>query len=277
MLDKTILVTGSTDGIGKQTALDLARMGARVLIHGRDPEKVRLTYEEIAGRTGNENLAVYVADFASLAQVREMAARVLAEQPRLDVLVNNAGIFEPHRRLTADGVELTLQVNYLAPFLLTNLLLDLLKRSAPSRIVNVASGVHAGAELEWDNLQGQRHYDGWGAYATSKLCDVLFTFALAERLKGTGVAANCFGPGAIRTKLLGAGWGRAFGEPPEVGAQQAVYLATSPEVEGISGRYFEANRPVAPSPLAEDEQARRHLWDLSAQLVGLTRAKKSAA
>lgn len=266
-IDKTILVTGSTDGIGRQTALDLARGGAMVILHGRNREKGQAVLEEIRRATGNQRLELFVADFASQRQIREMAARLHERHDRLDVLVNNAGVFVPNRQLTEDGIEMTFAVNHLAPVLLTHLLLDLLEKSAPARIVTVSSGLHESARLDWDNLQGEKHYNGRQQYALSKLGNVLFTFELAERLGASGVAANCLEPGVIRTKLLRAGWG-GWGAPPEVGAEKIVYLATSPAVEGVTGRYFRSNRPVEPSPLAHDPEIRRRFWDLSARLTG---------
>ncbi|HEX2987158.1 MAG TPA: SDR family NAD(P)-dependent oxidoreductase, partial [Chloroflexota bacterium] len=188
---KVILIMGSTDGIGRQTALDLARMGARVLLHGRNQQRGQETLETIRRETGNDQLELYLADLSSRRQVRELANQIVGTHDRLDVVVNNAGVFEPARRLTEDGVEMTFAVNYLAVFLLTQQILDLLKASAPSRIVNVSSGVHGTANLDWDNLQGEKVYDGYQAYALSKLSDVIFTLELAERLRNTGVTANC--------------------------------------------------------------------------------------
>ncbi len=266
---KVILITGSTSGIGRQTALDLARMGAWVLLHGRDPQRGQESLEEIRRETGNDRLQLYLADLSSQQQIRRMAEQIVREQGRLDVLVNNAGVFMRNRQLTEDGIEMTFAVNHLAPFLLTHLLLDLLKRSVPSRVVTVSSGAHRRAGLDWANLQGEKDYDGYQAYSLSKLGNVLFTLELAERLRGSGVTANCLEPGVIRTKLLQAGWGGSWGQDPEVGASRVVYLAVSPEVEGVTGRYFQGNQPVAPSPLADDPGLRRRLWDLSAQLTHL--------
>lgn len=264
---KVILITGSTSGIGRQAALDLARTGARVLLHGRDLRRGQETLEEIRRETGNDRLQLYLADLSSQQQIRRMAEQIVQEQERLDVLVNNAGVFMRNRQLTEDGIEMTFAVNHLAPFLLTHLLLDLLKRSAPSRVVTVSSGTHRRARLDWDNLQGERDYDGYQAYSLSKLGNVLFTLELADRLRGTGVTANCLEPGVIRTKLLQTGWGGSWGQDPEVGASRVVYLAVSPEVEGVTGRYLQANQPVPPSPVADDPEVRRRLWDLSARLT----------
>jgi NAD(P)-dependent dehydrogenase (short-subunit alcohol dehydrogenase family) len=219
MKGRTVLVTGSTDGIGKATALGLARMGAKVLLHGRDPEKGRRVHEEIARTTGIDQLDLFIADLASQRQVRRLAAEVVERHERLHVLINNAGTFEVERGLTEDGLETTFAVNYLAPFLLTQELLGLLEESSLSRIINGASIAHLNAKVDWNNLQGERWYDGFQAYALSKLGIVLFTFELAERLKATVVTANCLHPGVIKTKLLRAGFGDYPGSPPEKGAR----------------------------------------------------------
>ncbi len=211
MKDRTILITGSTDGIGRATALQLAGMGANVLLHGRDRKKGRAVQAKIAEETGSDRLELFIADLSSMRQVRSLAAEIMESHDRLHVLINNAGTFQPERKLTKDGLEATFAVNYLAPFLLTHGLLGLLNVSAPSRIVNVASIAHLNETLDPDNLQGNRYYDGFQAYANSKLAIILFTYALAERLQGTGVTANCLHPGVIRTKLLRAG----FGDHPE--------------------------------------------------------------
>lgn len=267
---KTILVTGATDGIGRQTALDLARMGMRVLLHGRNPQKGQAVLEEIRRESGNDRLELFLADFSSQRQIRAMAVEIRQRHDWLDVLINNAGVFMPDRRLTEDGIETTFAVNHLAPFLLTHLLLDLLKNASPSRVVTVSSGTHRGMEIDWDNLQGEKGYEGYEAYALSKLCNVLFTFELAKRLKNADVTANCLEPGVIRTKLLREGWNGSGGQDPEKGAQKLVYLATSPDVEGVSGSYFQSNQPVEPNPLAHDPTVRKRLWDLSAKLTHLS-------
>jgi NAD(P)-dependent dehydrogenase (short-subunit alcohol dehydrogenase family) len=181
----------------------------------------------------------------------------------LNVLINNAGTFQSHRTLTEDGLETTFAVNYLAPFLLTNELLDMMKRSDTSRIVNVASIAHWDGKLDWGNLQGEKHYAGFEAYATSKLELILFTYALALRLKGTNVTCNCLHPGVIMTKLLRAGFGDFPGDAPESGAKTSVYLASSPEVKGITGQYFQDAKPVRSSPLSYDRSYQERLWQIS--------------
>lgn len=263
---RVILVTGSTDGIGKATALELARRGETVLLHGRNPEKGQTVLEEIKRSTGNDSLEFFEADLSSQQQVRKLAFDVKERYHQLHVLINNAGIYLPERRLTEDRIETTFAVNYLAPFLLTHELLDVLK-SRPSRIINVASIAHWNAKLDWNNLQSEKWYDGFQAYALSKLCVILFTYALSRRLRGTNVTANCLHPGVIRTKLLYAGFGNYPGATPEKGARTPVYLATSPEVEGISGKYFENCKPGRSSSVSYDENLQERLWQVSERLV----------
>jgi retinol dehydrogenase 14 len=265
---KVFLVTGATDGIGKATVLELARMGAVVCVHGRSPEKARRVVEEIRRATGNDAIEYFLADFASLAQVRALASEVLEKHDRLDALINNAGIISKTRQSTQDGMELTFQVNHLAPFLLTNLLLDSLRASGAGRVVTVSSGMYQSAELDWDNLQGEKHYEGYAAYSRSKLCNVLFTFALARRLQGSPVTANCLNPGVVDTQMLRMGWGGG-GVSPAQGAQTSVYLATSPEVEGVTGMYFAQSRPAQPAAISTAVDTQERLWKVSAELTGL--------
>ena len=209
---RVVLVTGSTDGIGKATALELARRGATVLLHGRNIRKGEAAVADIRRITGSDRLHLYIADFSSQEQVRRLAAQVKEEHDRLHLLINNAGTFEPERKITEDGWETTFSVNYLAPFLLTHELLDLLKASAPSRIINVASIAHWNGAMDWDNLQGEKSYQGFAAYALSKLALILFTYSLAERLQGTGVTANCLHPGVDKNKIAPGGlWRLSWG------------------------------------------------------------------
>jgi len=269
MKNKTVLITGSTDGIGKETALQLAQLGATVIVHGRSLERCQATCDDIRRATGNPNVDFVAADLSSQQQVRRMAADVLARYDGLHVLINNAGVILLQRQLTVDGLETTFAVNHLAPFLLTNLLLDRLKASAPARIVNVSSTVHYDAALKLDDLQSERKYNGINAYKQSKLSNVLFTFELAERLKGSGVTVNCLHPGVVATKLLDTGWGWSNGLSSAQGAALSVYLATSPEVANVTGQHFESTSPGGASPKASDVKLRRQLWDISAQLTGL--------
>jgi retinol dehydrogenase-14 len=269
MEGKIVLVTGSTDGIGKETALGIARMEALVLLHGRNAEKGRRVTEEIREKSGNDSIEFFLADLSLQRKVRRLAAEVEEEHDRLDVLVNNAGVFMKVRRLTADAIETTFAVNHLAPFLLTNLLLGHLKKSAPSRIATVSSIAHRDAQVDSSNLQGERRFDGFEAYATSKLGNLLFTYELSRRLKGSGVDANALHPGVVRTKLLRAGFGDYPGDDPRKGAETSIRLATSPELEGTSGLYFERLQQVASSPLSRDRALQKRFWAVSERLVGL--------
>lgn len=271
MKGRTVLVTGSTDGIGKATAMELASRGAKVLMHGRNSEKGRAVLEEIRRRTGNDNLEFFKADFSSQREVQRLAAEVKESQDRLHVLINNAGTFSSQRRLTEDGLEMTFAVNHLAPFLLTHELLGLLEKSAPSRIVTVASVAHWNAKVDWNNLQGERRYDGFQAYALSKLGNILFTYALASQLQGQGtrVTANCLHPGVTRTKLLNAGFGDYPGATPEEGAKTSVYLASSPDVENVNGLFFENRRPARSSPQSYDRELQERFWQISMTLAKL--------
>ena len=265
---RVVLVTGSTDGIGKATALQLARKGATVLLHGRNRQKGLAVLEDMRRITGSDHLHLYIANLSSLGQVRRLATQIQEEHDLLHLLINNAGTFQPQRTITGDGLETTFCVNYLAAFLLTHELLDLLQTSAPSRIINVASIAHWNGRLDWGNLQGEKSYQGFAAYALSKLALVLFTYYLAERIQGTGVTANCMHPGVIKTRLLRAGFGDYPGDTPEKGARTSVYLASSPEVEGISGRYFEECKAVRSSPISYDQKLQERLWRISREMAG---------
>ncbi|MCJ7696435.1 MAG: SDR family oxidoreductase [Anaerolineaceae bacterium] len=268
MKGKTILITGATDGIGKQTALRLAEMGAHVLLHGRNPKKAEQVRQEIISKSGNSKVEVFIADLQSLKQVRQLASDVKKSTNRLDVLINNAGVYIKKRRLSEDGYEMTFAINYLAPFLLTNLLLDLLKKSAPARVVTVSSIGHKLVYLNMADLQGKFFFWDWVAYCRSKLLNVLFTFELSERLKGTGVAANAVHPGVITTNLLKKA---KIGSSATVedGADPIVYLATSPELNNVSGKYFNRKQISKANILAGYFKLRKKLWTLSMQLSGL--------
>lgn len=275
---RVCVVTGATRGIGRATAEELARAGATlVLICRRRPDG-----EEVAAAIARAGSApaptVVEADLSSQAAVRAAAEEIRSRHERLHVLVNNAGLIPRSREVTVDGLEMQLAVNHLAPFLLTNLLLDRLRSSAPSRVVTVSSTTHQGAELDFADLQSERRYDAEDVYAVTKLMNLLFTYELARRLQGTGVTANALHPGAVATRLLadymkvplvGRALARTFGASPEQGADTVVYLAASPEVAGVTGKYFTNRRETRSSPASYDESAARRLWELSERLTGL--------
>ncbi|MFZ1729768.1 MAG: SDR family oxidoreductase [Bacteroidota bacterium] len=254
-----ILITGSTDGIGKETAMGLARKGARVILHGRNAERLEITLQEFAA----ENLAVEGAvtgDFSSFASVRKMSAEIRERYPELNVLVNNAGVYMKSRAHTSDGMEMTWQVNYLSPSLLTMELLPLLEKNAPSRIVNVSSVAHTRGSIDFLNLDGRQSFDSYALYAQSKLANVLFTYELAAMLEGKGIDVNCLHPGVIGTKLLMDGFG-IDGAPIEEGARTSIHLAMSEDLTGVSGKYFVKGQPTPSSPTSYDVELRKKLWD----------------
>ncbi|WP_448003412.1 SDR family oxidoreductase [Agromyces bauzanensis] len=284
MTGKFVLITGGTGGIGKATAIGLARLGARVGIVGRDATRAEAAADDIRATSGNPAVDVFAADLSSQAEVRRLAAEVLDAYPRLDVLVNNAGGFWAHRHVTADGLEHTFALNHLAPFLLTNLLLARLEASAPARVVTVSSGAQAMGQIDFDDLQGARKYSGQQAYNQSKLANVMFTYELARRLEGTGVTANVLHPGVTRTDFgaedqawyfaMMSGLARLFMKSPARGAETPIYLASSPDVDGVSGRYF-ANREAKDSNrVSYDTEAAARLWQASADLVGPPRSER---
>jgi len=262
--EATILVTGATDGLGKRVAIELAEMGATVLIHGRNRERLEAALSEIQGETGNEKLGSYLADLSSLGAARALAEQVLSDRDRLDVLVNNAGIIVGEREESEDGYELTFAVNHLAHFLLTGLLLPLLRDSAPARIVNVASAGQS--PIDFDDVMLERGYDGMRAYTQSKLAQIMFTFDLDERLRGTGVTVNALHPASLMgTKMVLQTFGYTMSTVRE-GAEATVRLATSPELEGVTGRYFDGTREARANRQAYEEEARKRLWTLSEEL-----------
>lgn len=267
-LNKTFLITGATDGIGRQTALELARLGARVIVHGRSPEQAAAARDAIRRAAQTDRVEAAAADLSSLDQVRELADDVSRRFDQLNGLINNAGVFLNERRESADGYELTWAVNHLAHFLLTNLLLEPLLAGAPSRVITVSSAAHARGRIDFDDLNFERSFNGYGAYAASKLANVLFAFALAERWQADGITSNALHPGVIATKLLAAGFKSTGGSLSE-GAATSVYLASSPEVETITGEYFDHKRVAAPSAAARDRDLQRRLWEVSARQVGL--------
>ncbi len=261
---KIILVTGSTDGIGLEAATELAVSGYHVVIHGRNKEKAQFACETIRRVAPNAALDTAHADFADLGAVARMAQNLATRLPRLDVLINNAGVYMPRRRLSGDGFETTLAVNYVAHVLLTMLLLPLLKKSPEPRVITVSSGAQRNGRIEFDNLNGERDFDGYGAYANSKLADALFAAELARR--EPWLASNSLHPGVIDTKLLHAGFS-GKGDPVSLGARTHVYLATSPDVKGVSGKYFENCKPAQPSSQAKDPELARRLWEWTERAV----------
>ena len=277
MAGKIVLVTGGTSGIGKATATGLASMGAHVAINGRDLGRAEAVAVQIRGATGNPRVDAFGADMSSQAEVRRLAAEVLDSYPRLDVLINNVGGFWATRHVTEDGLEQTFAVNHLAAFLLTDLLLDRLKTSAPSRVVSVSSGAQSIGTIDFEDLQGERVYSGQTAYNQSKLASVMFTYELARHLDGTGVTATVLHPGVVNT-AFGAedpSWifkvivpfVRPFMKTPAQGAATSIYLASSPGVEGITGRYFANSKPKRSNESSYDAEAARRLWRVSTGLV----------
>jgi len=277
MVGKVCMVTGASSGIGKVTALELARMGATVVMVCRNQAKAEPVLAEIRQVTGNSAVELMLADMSSQASIRALASAFKQKHDRLHVLVNNAGAIMFERKLTVDGMESTFATNHLGGFLLTNLLLDELKAAAPARVVGVSSGAHPFGHIDFDDLQGERKWSVWRAYSDSKLANVLFTAELARRLAGRGVTANCLHPGIVRSNIVGnsplvRGLIKLFGwiaVTPEQGAETSIYLASSPEVEGISGEYFIRKKVARMSREAADPAVARRLWEVSEKLTGL--------
>ena len=281
MAGRTVLVTGGSGGIGRATAVGLAIMGAHVAITGRDRERTESAAREIRTAGGGE-VDVVVADLSSQSEVRRLADEVLQSLSRIDVVVNNVGGYWHTRHITADGLERTFALNHLAPFLLTNLLIERLKQSAPARVVTVSSSAHRSGRIDFDDLQGERSYSGARAYGQSKLANLLFTYELASRLQGTSVTANALHPGVVRTAFgaedastvqrLFTPFVRPFLRSPAEGAATSIHLASAPDLEQVTGRYFANSKPKTSSKRSYDEDAAARLWQLSADLVGLTTA-----
>lgn len=282
-MPRTAIVTGANSGIGKATAAGLAERGFHVVMVCRSEARGRAAQQEIRRQTGSEALDLLLADLAVQQEIHRLADAILDRYARIDVLVNNAGVYRAHRKLTPDGVEQTWAVNHLAYFLLTNRLLDRLKATAnahgEARVVNVGSEAYRGARLDLDDPNFEREtYNGMQAYARSKLANLLFTFELARRLRGTGVTVNCVHPGMVATRiwdrnndwLSWAAWLFKWAyKRPEKGARGLIHLATSPEVRGVTGTYFDGTEPTTPEPKAYDEQTARRLWKLSAKMTRL--------
>jgi NAD(P)-dependent dehydrogenase (short-subunit alcohol dehydrogenase family) len=272
---KTCLITGANSGIGRVTARVIAEMGARLTIVCRSRERGAPALEEIKRASGNPSVELMTCDFSSQNQIRRLAEEFKSKHDRLDILVNNAGLMMNKRVLTEDGLETTFAVNHLGYFLLTNLLLDLIKRSAPARIVNVASLAHRGGYINFDDLQSERGFSSMPVYRQSKLANILFTYELARRLEGTGITVNCLHPGIIATGIARRfPWFiraalKLFFTGVEQGAETSIYLATSPEVENITGKYFDNKVEAQTSRESYDEETARRLWEVSEQITGL--------
>ena len=275
---KVILITGGTSGIGKAAATALAGMGATVVITGRNEERGKRALQEIREESGNDGVELILADLTVQDEVRRLAEELRERHNQLEVLVNNAGLVLSERTETPDGIETQLAINHLAPFLLTNLLLDLLKESAPSRIVTVSSDAHRWAKIDLDDLQSRKRYRGMQVYGKTKLANIMFTYELAERLEGTEVTANCMHPGGVNTNFGNNQGGpmnllfrlfKPFMRSPEQGADTLIYLASSPEVEGMTGKYLADRKVKAASDAAYDETTRKRLWEASEELTGL--------
>lgn len=275
MVGKVCIVTGANTGIGKETALGLAKLGASVVLVCRDRERGEEAQSEIKQSTGNDNVELMICDLSSQRSIKQFAPIFAERHDRLDVLVNNAGVVLRELSMTEDGLESTFAINHLGYYLLTNLLLDLLKKSAPSRIVNVASAAHKFGNLDVNAWPTGRQYSAFGAYANSKLANILFTRELAQRLIGTGVTANCLHPGAVGTNLF-RGLPKVLQTviklvtiSRERGARTSIYLASSPDVEGITGKYFARCRQQESSDASRNKVAARDLWNLSTELTGV--------
>ncbi|MEK7128799.1 MAG: SDR family oxidoreductase [Patescibacteria group bacterium] len=278
--DKVYLVTGATSGIGKETATALSAMGGNVVFTARSAKKGEETLKEIVSRTGNNQTSFLVVDFSSLSSVRQLACDFARTHNRLDALINNAGVMEHERKVSRDGFEMDFAVNYLAPFLLTKLLLPLLKSSAPSRIVNVSSSLHGEGKINFEDMQSGHSFDLYKTYAQSKLALILFTKKLAHELSGTGVTANALNPGVVTTKMTLKNIEhmnpiiRFFYQKTALsvkrGAETSVYLAVSPEVEKITGEYFEDKKIKKSSSLSKDNALAEKIWNFTEKLVGRT-------
>jgi len=279
MKDKVVMVTGANSGIGKSASLALAEKGATVVMVARNKERGDAARSEIVRKSGNNSIDLLLADLSSLESVRQLVAEFRKKYSKLHVLINNAGLFNQRRRVTADGYENTFATNYLAPFLLTNLQLDLLKASAPSRIINVSSVGHYNGHINFDDLNLEKEYGGWKAYGQSKLALVLFTHELAKKLQGTGVTVNAVHPGTVATNI----WSRPLGPvgfimalpklfmtSPDQGAETIVYLASSTDAKGLNGEYLEKLKVKKSSDESYNEEISQRLWDVSAKLTRLS-------
>jgi NAD(P)-dependent dehydrogenase (short-subunit alcohol dehydrogenase family) len=281
MQGKVVVATGATSGIGEVAAVRLAEMGARIVFIARDPVRAEAALTRLTAAGPGAAHRFHLADLSLMADTRRVAAEIAAAEPRIDVLINNAGAVFTRRMVTSEGLEMTFALNHMAYFVLTQGLMARLTGSAPARIVSTASAAHQGARLDFDDLQSSRSFSAMGAYGRSKLCNILFTRELARRLAGTGVTANCLHPGVVATRFGDNAGGllglmmplvRRLSISPERGAETIIHLAASPEVEGVSGLYFAKCAPVTPSAAARDDAAAAQLWEASERLAGATAA-----
>ncbi len=276
MTEKICIVTGATSGIGKLAAFDLAAAGATVVLVCRNKDLGMQVMDEIAQKTGSKKIDLLIADLSSQSAIRQVAADFLAKYQKLHILVNNAGTAVGKRTLSPDGIEVTFAVNHLAYFLLTNLLLYRLKSSAPARVINVSSEAHRRVQLDFDNLQGEKSFAGFKAYSITKLCNVLFTYELSSKLQGTGITANAMHPGFLSTGIFREAPGflkflvKVTAGKPEKGAQAILHLATAPELEKVTGKYFKGMKETPSSRISYHRAAAERLWKISAELTGLS-------
>jgi NAD(P)-dependent dehydrogenase (short-subunit alcohol dehydrogenase family) len=275
---QTVLITGGTSGIGKAAAVALAAMDANVVIVGRNQERGEAAVDEIRARSHNESVELLLADLSVQSEVRRLAEEFQECYDRLDVLANNAGLVQSKRTETPDGIETTLAINHLAPFLLTNLLLERLEQSAPSRVITVSSEAQRWGKMDFEDMQSRRKYRGFPVYGMTKLANIMFSYEFAERLNGAGVTATCLHPGSVRTNFGQNNRGpmalffrtfKPFMRSAEQGADTLVWLASSPEVDGVSGKYFSDRKEIEAQKVAYDRAARRRLWEISEELTGL--------
>jgi retinol dehydrogenase 12 len=284
MTGRLVLITGSTAGIGKRAAHALARLGAHVIVQGRNAEKTQAVAKEIQAESPGAKIDFLVADLSSMAAVRGLAAEVKQKYGKLDVLINNAGALQTKRELTVDGYERTFATNHLAYFLLANLLLPELKKGTRPRIVNVSSEAHRSGPLNFDDLMAEKSFRGFLQYGRSKLANILFTRELARRVKDDGITVNCLHPGFVASEFLSKGgiWtvlkpvAYLFAIDEEQGSKCSVYLASSPDVEGVTGKYFYRCKEKRPRAFAEDDEAAKRLWSVSEKLTGLSGESKAA-
>ncbi|MCX6169396.1 MAG: SDR family oxidoreductase [Ignavibacteriales bacterium] len=268
MKNKIVLITGSTDGIGKQTAIELALLGAHVIVHGRNKTRVEKTVEELKIENDALRIDGFTFDLSSLHQVKQFSDTIKNQFDHVDVLINNAGVYLKNKTLSDDGFEMTFAVNHLSHFLLTNELLPLLKRSNEGRIIHVSSMAHQNAKLDWNNLNSEKYYDGYGVYSLSKLANIIFSKELSERLNGSNVTSNSLHPGVITTKLLAAGF-NISGSSVKRGAENSVFLASAREVKNTTGKYFVDKKISRYNSIVDDESVRKKIWEISSEMTGI--------